>query len=98
MLEKVLIALRTEMKDQLFGRKVLMFMMGLAGLSALHPMFIYNCQHSLYNSHPRKKEKKDADDTKNVQLMIFAKLTLSRWVICTAVFTLQITVGWFSQD
>lgn len=92
MLEKVLIALRTGMKDQLFGRKVLMFMM------ALHPMFIYNCQHSLYNSHPRKKEKKDADDTKNVQLMIFAKLTLSRWVICTAVFTLQITVGWFSQD
>lgn len=98
MFEKVLIALRTGMKDQLFGRKVLMFMMGLAGLSALHPMFIYNCQHSLYNSHARKKEKKDADETKNVQLMIFAKLTLSRWVICTAVFTLQITVGWFLQD
>lgn len=87
--KKVLIALRTGMKDQLFGRKILMFMMGLAGLSALHPMFIYNCQHSLYNSHPRKKKKKDADDTKNVQLIIFARLTLSRWVIyhCSFDFT-----------
>lgn len=84
---RVLIALGAGMKNQLFGRKILMFMMGLAGLSVLHPMFIYNCQHSLYNSHARKKEKKDANDTKNVQLMIFARLILSRWVICTGVFT-----------